>query len=338
MQTSSDRSRGFFGLTTRDVLKFASNLILPLVLGVFTAVITLHQQNVATQQRFEDRQLANEQREQDLNISRTQRLEDRLLAREQREQDLNISREQREQDKQTAKLQCDQDKTLADEKLAHDKLLVEEKMRDDLFAKYMNDITQLLKENNGSLTTDPITAFIVRVKTLTVIRQLDPIRNTHLIRFLYDANQLTNGANPIDLSNAELDGINMSMASVFLHKIHYLSLAGAYLRNSSLNKLDLSKSNFSNSRPDGADFQSSVLLDADFSDANIPHADFSRATIIRSRFSRVHGRRADFTAASANNALFTNTSLSYALFTRCGCDYTDFNKADLEKANSTLLN
>jgi hypothetical protein len=58
----------------------------------------------------------------------------------------------------------------------------------------MNDISQFLKENNGSLTADPITAFIVRVKTLTIIRQLDPLRNTHLIRFLYDANQLTIGA------------------------------------------------------------------------------------------------------------------------------------------------
>jgi hypothetical protein len=42
-----------------------------------------------------------------------------------------------EQDKQIAKLQHDQDKIFA-----------EDKMCDELFVKYMNDITQLLKENN----------------------------------------------------------------------------------------------------------------------------------------------------------------------------------------------
>ncbi|CAF2248969.1 unnamed protein product, partial [Rotaria magnacalcarata] len=39
-------------------------------------------------QRFEDRRLAEQQRQQDLNISRQQRVEDRELANDQREQDL----------------------------------------------------------------------------------------------------------------------------------------------------------------------------------------------------------------------------------------------------------
>jgi uncharacterized protein YjbI with pentapeptide repeats len=40
----------------------------------------------------------------------------------------------------------------------------------------------------------------------------------------------------------------MSMASAFHHEMHNLSLVGTYLRNSSFNRLDLSNSNFSNSR------------------------------------------------------------------------------------------
>ena len=331
MQLARRNSPRSCGLTYRDLVKLAANLVLPLTLGIFTAVITLHQQNVTSKQRLEDRQLATEQRMQDLNISRLQRLEDRQLAREQREQDLNISHEQREQDKQIAKLQRDQEIKLAEEKLAHDKMLAEEKLRDELFAKYMNDIIQLLKETNGSLTNDPMTAFIVRVKTLTIIRQLDPIRNTHLIRFLYDANQLTNGANPIDLSDAELDGINMSMASTFRQEIHNLSLVGAYLRNSSFSKLDLFNSNFSRSRLDHANFALSILSDADFSDAVIVHADLSSTQIFRSRFNRVHGRRVNFFEAYANNTRFTNANLILAKFTRCTCQSADFDNAHLEK-------
>ncbi len=50
MQAPRGDSYGSCGLTDRDVLKFAANLILPLALGIFTAVITLYQQNVALQQ------------------------------------------------------------------------------------------------------------------------------------------------------------------------------------------------------------------------------------------------------------------------------------------------
>jgi hypothetical protein len=64
MQAPRGDSHGSCGLTDRDVLKIAAKLILPLALGIFTAVITLYQQNIALQQRLEDRQLAAEQREQ----------------------------------------------------------------------------------------------------------------------------------------------------------------------------------------------------------------------------------------------------------------------------------
>jgi len=79
----------------------------------------------------------------------------------QREQDLNISREQREQDKK-----------IADDRL-HDAILV----------AYLNDIADLLKDNNVTLTADPIVAIIARAKTLTAIRQLDNSRNSHLLNF-----------------------------------------------------------------------------------------------------------------------------------------------------------
>jgi hypothetical protein len=62
--------RRSYGLTVKDVVKFLSSLILPLMLGVFTVVITCQQQKEARQQRLEDKQ----QRELDLNISQIQEM------------------------------------------------------------------------------------------------------------------------------------------------------------------------------------------------------------------------------------------------------------------------
>jgi hypothetical protein len=45
----------FSGLKLRYALKFISSLLLPMVLGVFTLVITLQQQDMAKKQRDEDR-------------------------------------------------------------------------------------------------------------------------------------------------------------------------------------------------------------------------------------------------------------------------------------------
>jgi hypothetical protein len=53
-------------------------------------------------------------------------------------------------------------------------------------------------------------AVIARIKPLTAIQQLDTTRNAYLIRFLRGTKPLTIGASPLDLSDAELDGIDVS--------------------------------------------------------------------------------------------------------------------------------
>ena len=79
------------GLTLKNVLKLLSSLILPLTLGIFTMVITFHQQNTAREQRLEGRNELREQRLEDRNESREQRFQDRNESRKQREQDLHIA-------------------------------------------------------------------------------------------------------------------------------------------------------------------------------------------------------------------------------------------------------
>ncbi|CAM4847370.1 unnamed protein product [Rotaria magnacalcarata] len=97
-------------LTMKALLQFISSLLLPLMLGVFTIIITIQQQRVATEQRM-----------QDLNNSVQQRAEDRQMALEQRAQDKLIAKEQRDQDERRRL----QDLKIAEEKRDQDNLLAE---------------------------------------------------------------------------------------------------------------------------------------------------------------------------------------------------------------------
>ena len=310
-KTTVDDEKKCCHLTMKDILSFISSLLLPLMLLVFTVVMYFHQQNVATQQRSEDRYLAKEQREQDLNISRIQRIEDRQIAYEQREQDKLQARLQREQDLHLANIQRDedelrriqdlnisqaqrrQDKQIADEKLNqdasfadlqrnisqlqrnHELHLETERYRDALLINYIQEITDFLIKHNGTFVNDPFTHALVRVKTLTTIRRLDSKRNSQLIRFLYDVDLLNNkhSVRLIDLSGAELNGIDLS-ASVQHARMHCINLAGAYLNDSLFIGLDLSEANFSRAHLAHARFTNTILINADFSVALLYYTDF----------------------------------------------------------------
>ncbi|CAF4091361.1 unnamed protein product [Adineta steineri] len=305
-QTKSMPSR-FCGVSLQALLTLIGSFILPLMLGVFTVIITLHQQHVGVQQRMEDRKIARELREQDLNISREQRLHDLNMLGLQREQDLNISREQRTQDKEIA----------------------EERLRDAVLVAYLNDIANLLKDNDGILTRNPTVAIIARAKTLTAIRQLDSSRNSYLIQFLYEAKQLFSDANPLDLSNAELNAVDFNINKNVHQNFRKLSLAGALLRNSSFYFSDLSYANFSKADLTGAKFEKTILNNADMSNSTIVRADFSGSQLSKSNFTYTQSRLSIFTNAHALYANFTQSNMEAVDFSRCNCRDVDFTEATM---------
>jgi hypothetical protein len=61
--------REFCNIRVKDIFQFCSSLMLPLILGIFTVVITFHQQKTACEQRLEDRNESREQRMQELDIA-----------------------------------------------------------------------------------------------------------------------------------------------------------------------------------------------------------------------------------------------------------------------------
>ena len=229
------------GLTMKDVLTFLSSLALPLVLGIFTIIITFDQKDISSKQRLEDRRLADEQREQDLNISHDQRREDRQLAREQRLQDLNQSHLQRKLERAIA----DETRQISEIRQRHELQIEDKRYLDSLLTNYITEIGQFIEKNNGSLTNNSLTSILVRSKTLTLIDQLDSTRNSRIIRFLYESGQLNaqNGSS-LDLSDAQLIHIDLSHTKS-QKKMHYLHLSGVDLTGSSFVNRDLTGSNLS---------------------------------------------------------------------------------------------
>ncbi|CAF1480948.1 unnamed protein product [Rotaria sp. Silwood1] len=114
------------------------------------------------------------------------------MAREQRLEDLNESRYQRQREE------------------SRQGELATSQYQDELLVAYIKDMAKYLEKGNGSLTSNNVMATVARVKTLNIFRQLDPQRNVRIIRFLYEAGQLTKTQErpSLDISTAELRDID----------------------------------------------------------------------------------------------------------------------------------
>ncbi|CAF1216382.1 unnamed protein product [Rotaria sordida] len=193
---------------------------------------------------------------------------------------------QREVDIRNADMRYDLDKELAElqrnlsEKQRMHELAIQaeryeqerEKYRYTLLTVYMSEIETLINKYNGTITNDTRTRAMVRGKTLALIRELDTVRKGQLIRFLYDAGLLTNGEQPLDLTDAELDHIDLSSTTPNIQIMYGLALSNVYLRNASFVQRDMTNGNFSGTRLTGANFSYSITNPTvGFKSANILH-------------------------------------------------------------------
>jgi uncharacterized protein YjbI with pentapeptide repeats len=247
------RYRTVYGLTVKDVLQFLSSLVLPLMLGIFTVVITFHQQTTAREQRLEDRIALREQR-----------LEDRDESRQQRKQDLDIANIGREAQANATNRQY----------------------QDGLLVAYTKDTSELLERYNGSLTSNSLISALARAKAFSTIRQLDGLRNSLIIRFLYEAGQLTttNQSSALDISTVELANIDKSVFKT-VPKIGILSLAGALLKNCTFNHTSLRDIDLSSTQLDDIDFSSSELDFVQIISGQLRNVNFTSATF---RYAMLH--------------------------------------------------
>ena len=238
----------------KNVLQLLSSLLLPLMLGIFTVVITFHQQKAAQQQRQEDRQAAEQLRDLERNLN-------------------------------------------------------DERYHNDVINTYIIDIAALLKENDGSLTSNSVMSTLARIKTLNVFRQLDSQRNMRVMRFLYEAKQLTGTEKQtsLDLSTAELSDIDFRNIAVNKKNLGHISLAGVLLSNVTFMDLEIEHANFSSSRFENADF-----LKTTFSQVDASFALFNVVNWASTKFQKVNFSFTKLGNVDVSSAFLENVDISSA--------------------------
>ncbi|CAF1307513.1 unnamed protein product, partial [Didymodactylos carnosus] len=137
---------------------------------------------------------------------------------------------------------------------------------ESVFTTYIKEMSELL--GNEEHVNNSRTKKLMRVKTLTALRQLDVNRKLFLIQYLYEwdliGQRLDDDQLPlIDLTGANLGYVNFSRITE-KPRIDYdppisLYLANVFLQNASFVNLKLGYSDFSRSNLQGANFYYSHL-------------------------------------------------------------------------------
>lgn len=186
------------------------------------------------------------------------------------------AKQQRDGDRHASQLHLEQTKTLNDESY-----------KNELLNTYIEDIAKLLDEKNGSLMLEKVTATGSRAKTLNTFRELDSERIIRIIRFLHEAGQLNYPQNysSLDLSTAELRGIDFRESAINRKKLNNLSLIGMFLTVAIFIGIEMDSINYASTHIDNVSFSSARLIHVQFVSTELHRASFSSAEFEETTFS-----------------------------------------------------
>ncbi|CAF4421852.1 unnamed protein product [Rotaria magnacalcarata] len=166
----------------------------------------------------------------------------------------------------------------------------------------------MLERNQGSLTNNTVIAALARVKTLSIVRQLDSNDKS---------GQLTPSQNPLDLSTADLNNMNMnsSVSELPIVTNHTTSLSQAEGRGGSVNNnKQRHESSFVARDLTGVNFQGAYLIEAQFGQAILTNSTFSNAILTKVNFLKAYLKNSDFSRATITEADVSQTNIDYSDF------------------------
>jgi uncharacterized protein YjbI with pentapeptide repeats len=126
----------------------------------------------------------------------------------------------------------------------------------------------------------------------------------------------------LDLSGANLAGVNVSEADLRGANLSEARLGEANLWRAKLGNADLSRATLFRAAPFNADFKGATLVQADLSWATLQGADFAKADLTQ----------ADLTSSNLTGANFRGATLAEVDLTGAHLTKADFAQADLQKA------
>ncbi len=157
------------------------------------------------------------------------------------------------------------ERQIAKERYEQDQHIALDKQRQDILQAYLDRMSELLlKEKLRSSEVDAEVRNVARVRTITVLTQLDARRIGYVFAFLREAGLMstTSDSNVVSLKDADLRVVKWGQAN----------LVEANLVEANLSKADLSKANLSGANLFGADLSEADLFGAHLDEANLSKA------------------------------------------------------------------
>ena len=161
---------------------------------------------------------------------------------------------------------------IAAQRYEQDQQITLDKQREDTLQAYLDRISELLLKSG--LRTSPPDAEVrnvARVRTLTVLSQLDTRRKNHMLSFLREAKLVSpkKGESVITFQKADFTGADLMGVDLSQTDLSFTDLSGADLSGANLSLASLSLANLRNADLSGANLRKTYLSDADLSEANL---------------------------------------------------------------------
>ena len=256
-----------------------------------------------------------------------------------------IAADRYEQDKEIASRHYHQDRQIAERRYQNDRSIALDKQREDLLQTYLDRMSELLlKEKLRSSAPDAEVRNVARVRTITVLFQLDARRIGYVFAFLRETGLMSEEPNSgiISLSGANLSMVDLSQTNLYSVNLSGANLRGANLSNArllgraELTGANLDKANLSNANLFFANLSGASLLEANLSGVNL-----SNANLVRARFSGAILRNANLSDANLSQANFADykfKEMNGASFIDTRLGGADLSGANLSRANLSQAN
>jgi uncharacterized protein YjbI with pentapeptide repeats len=204
-----------------------------------------------------------------------------------------------------------------------------DKQREDLLQTYLDRMSELLlKEKLRSSAVDAEVRNVARVRTITILFQLDARRIGYVFAFLSESRLMSTKPNEsiVSLSEADLRHINFSGADLTKANLSDANLFGTNLFGADLFGADLF----------GADLFGADLFGADLGRVSLGGADLSGAKLSGADLSRANLSKADLSGANLSGVDLFGADLSQAnVSSGAILSGAKLSEADLSNANLT---
>ena len=215
-----------------------------------------------------------------------------------------------------------------------DQQIALDKQREDLLQVYLDRMSELLLHDGlrQSKPGDEVRN-VARVRTTTILNQLDARRVGKVFAFLRDAGLMSEkpDSSVVSLSEADFRHVNWGAAILTGANLSGANLSGATLDGADLSSANLSGANLTGAILDGANLSGATLSGATLSEARLAKANLFGATLREADLAKANLSGAILTEATLSGAILKEATLSGATLFEADLR-ADFSNADLRRA------